>query len=72
MMTLPDFANIEQIVGSFAVVASLIFVGLQVLQKTKATRATALQMNADYWLTYFALLANRQFGEVYSRVSSRG
>lgn len=66
-MTLADLANIGQIVGALAVVASLIFVGLQVHQNTKATRATALQMNADYWLTYFTLLANRQFGDVYAK-----
>lgn len=66
-MTLGDFANIGQIVGSLAVIASLIFVGLQVRQNTKATRATALQMNADYWLTYFTMLADRQFSDVYSK-----
>lgn len=66
-MTLADLADIGQVVGSFAVVASLIFVGLQVHQNTKATKATALQMNADYWLTYFTVLANRQFGDVYSK-----
>ncbi len=66
-MTLVDLANIGQVVGALAVIASLIFVGLQVRQNTKATRATALQMNADYWLTYFTMLADKQFSEVYSK-----
>ncbi|HSG76812.1 MAG TPA: hypothetical protein VLA30_11830 [Burkholderiales bacterium] len=66
-MTLVDLANIGQMVGALAVVASLIFVGLQVRQNTKATRATALQMNADYWLAYFTLLADKQFSELYSK-----
>ena len=57
-MTLVDLADIGQVVGAFAVVASLVFVGLQVQQNTKATRATALQMNADYWLAYFSMLAD--------------
>lgn len=66
-MTLADLANIGQVVGALAVIGSLIFVGLQVRQNTKATRATALQMNADYWLSYFTLLADPQFSEVYSK-----
>lgn len=66
-MTIADLANIAQIVGSVAVIASLIFVGLQIRQSTRVTRATALQMNADYWLNYFTLLADRQLGEVYSK-----
>jgi hypothetical protein len=66
-MTIVDLANIAQIVGSMAVIASLIFVGLQIRQNTKVTRATALQMNADYWLNYFTLLADKQLSEVYSK-----
>lgn len=66
-MTLVDLANIGQVLGALAVFASLIFVGLQVRQNTKAARATALQMNADYWLSYFTLLADKQLSEVYSK-----
>lgn len=62
-MTLADLANLGQF-------ASSIFVGLQVHQNTKATRATALQMNADYWLTCCTLLADRRFGDVYSKGAS--
>lgn len=66
-MTLVDLANVGQVVGALAVIGSLIFVGLQVRQNTKATRATALQMNADYWLSYFTMLADKQLSEVYSK-----
>lgn len=66
-MTLVDLANIGQALGALAVIASLVFVGLQVRQNTKATRATALQMNADYWLSYFTMLADKRFSEVYSK-----
>jgi len=66
-MTLVDLANIGQVAGALAVIASLIFVGLQVRQNTKATRATALQMNADYWLSYFTMLADREFSDIYSK-----
>ena len=66
-MTIADLANIAQIVGSIAVIASLIFVGLQIQQNTRVTRATALQMNADYWLNYFTLLADKELSQVYSK-----
>jgi hypothetical protein len=41
-MTLSDWANIGQVVAALAVVASLVFVGLQVRQNTKSNQATAL------------------------------
>jgi hypothetical protein len=40
-MTLAEVADISQMLGSAAVVASLIFVGVQIRQNTKATRATS-------------------------------
>jgi hypothetical protein len=39
LVTLSDISQISQMVGSAAVVASLIFVGAQIRQNTKATRA---------------------------------
>ncbi len=41
MMTLAEISEISQAVGSAAVVASLIFVGVQLHQNTKATRASS-------------------------------
>ena len=41
MMTLAEISQISQTVGSAAVVASLIFVGVQIRQNTKATRAAS-------------------------------
>lgn len=40
-MTLADVSQISQTIGSAAVVASLIFVGVQLHQNTKATRAAS-------------------------------
>ena len=40
-MTLADISDISQTLGSAAVVASLIFVGIQIRQNTNATRATS-------------------------------
>jgi len=41
MMTLAEISQISQMVGSAAVVASLIFVGVQLRQNTKATQASS-------------------------------
>jgi len=57
-MTLSDWANIGQVIGALAIVASLIFVGFQVRQNTKSNQVTALQLNADYWLNYISKLAD--------------
>jgi len=40
-MTITEIADISQTLGSAAVVASLVFVGVQIRQNTKATRATS-------------------------------
>ena len=66
-MTLTDLGTIANLIGSIAVVASLIFVGLQIRQSTKANRASTLQMNADYWLTHIATLADDRFSALYSK-----
>lgn len=66
-MNLTDLANLGQLVGSIAVVASLIFVGLQIRHSTKASRSSTLQMNADYWLTHIATLADTRFSAIYSK-----
>lgn len=69
-MTLSDWANIGQVVGAVAVIASLIFVGLQVRQNTKISKATALQLNADHWLNYITTIADPNFGKVYAMGAS--
>ena len=72
-MTLSDWANIGQVVAALAVVASLLFVGLQVRQNTKSNQATALQLNADYWLHYITTIAEPNLSKVYSMgASGRG
>ena len=40
-MTLVDFSQISQMIGSASVVASLIFVGVQIRQNTKTTQASS-------------------------------
>ncbi len=40
-MTLEDFANVSEILGAIAVVATLIYLSLQVRQNTRAVRTDA-------------------------------
>ncbi len=46
-MSLEEFNYIAEIIASIAVIASLLYVGLQVKQNTEATRATAAQSFAE-------------------------
>lgn len=73
-MTLEDLAYISQIIGVVAVFASLIFVGVQIRQNTRATRAAShnavsdslneinrmFAENADLTRIWVAGAANRQ------------
>jgi hypothetical protein len=46
-MTLADMANLSQVIGAIGVVASLIFVGIQIRQNTAATRAASHNAVSD-------------------------
>ena len=55
-MTLEEFNFIAEIVASIAVIASLIYVGREVGQNTKATHAGAAQANASGVNEYVGLI----------------
>ncbi len=58
-MTLEDISLLSQIVGGFAVMASLVFVGLQIRDNSRAVRAaTAQAVHDNYAGWYTALLGN--------------
>jgi hypothetical protein len=65
-MTLSDLANIGQVIGSLAVVGTLIFVGLQVRDNSKVNQASALRQNADFWLNYWLHLVDPKFTKIYT------
>lgn len=66
-MTISEFGDLGDIVASIGVVASLIFVGLQVRQSARLTRASAVQGSADYISTFFLEIAkNPQLRRVAS------
>lgn len=57
-MTLVDMANLAQVIGAIGVVASLIFVGIQIRQNTAATRAASHNAVSDSLNDF-----NRMFAE---------
>lgn len=63
-MTLQDWADVSQIIGAIAVVASLLFVGVQLRQNTKAVRAQTSQAHAVGYQQIIAGIAEN--GEVAS------
>lgn len=69
-MDLGLVAELVQLAASLAVVGSLVFVGLQMRLSAIANRATALQMNADYWQSHLATLAERGNSAVYAKGAS--
>jgi hypothetical protein len=50
--------KIAEIVAAFAIVGSLIFVGMQMQQNTSAIRSSAAQANSDSWQNLTLALAN--------------
>jgi len=55
---LDRFHKLSEIVAAFAIVGSLIFVGVQVNQNTSALRNSAAQANSDSWQNLTLALAN--------------
>lgn len=66
-ISLSDFAIISQIVGVLAVIASLIFVGLEIRHNTITARAATLQSNAMYWQDFFAMVGDPKYGKSYAK-----
>ncbi|MGD9982093.1 MAG: hypothetical protein AB7H66_08345 [Hyphomonadaceae bacterium] len=65
-MTLQDLADLSQIIGAVAVIASLIFVGVQLQQNTKAVRAQMSQAHANGYQQIIAGIAeNGEFARIW-------
>jgi hypothetical protein len=55
-ITLTDLGNLGEFVGAIAVVASLIYVGIQLRQNTAAIKITTAQAFTDTWNAYISTL----------------
>jgi len=64
-MTLTQLANVGELVGGIAVVASLIYLALQIRQNTKSVRSATLHHNTDLWTSIFFRLAEPELARAY-------
>jgi dienelactone hydrolase len=72
VMSLEQLANIATIVEAIAVVASLIFIGLQIRQSTKLAKATNVQSLVNLSSPFNLLLAqDRKLTEVWVKGSKQ-
>ena len=70
MMTLEQLANLGELIGGIAVVASLIYLAIQVRQNTANVRSATLATNTDIWTSMLSQVAKPQFHEAYLLGSS--
>ena len=64
-MTLSQLANVGELVGGIAVVASLVYLALQIRQNTKTVRSSTLHHNTDLWTSLFFRLAEPDVARAY-------
>jgi hypothetical protein len=57
-VTLSNWANIAEIVGAIAVTLSLVFVGIQIRDNTRATQAATLQESVSYDIALLTSMAS--------------
>ena len=65
-MPLDQIANIAEISAAALLIVSLIYVGIQIRQNTRAVRGSTLQMNTDFWGTLFLRLAEPEMSQAYA------
>jgi hypothetical protein len=64
-MTLSQLADIGEILGGVAVVASLVYLAIQIRQNTRTVRSSTLHQNTDLWNAMFLRLAEPDAAEAY-------
>lgn len=64
-MTLSQLADIGELLGGIAVVASLVYLGLQIRQNTRTVRGSTLHQNTDLWTSLFLRLAEPGTAQAY-------
>jgi hypothetical protein len=65
VVMLSELADIGELVGGVAVVASLIYLALQVRQNTRAVRGSTLHLNTDLWASVFLRLPDQETAQAY-------
>ena len=64
-MSLSDLADLGELLGGVAVVASLVYLAVQIRQNTRTVRASTLHQNTDLWSSLFLRLAEPDLARAY-------
>ena len=66
-MTLQDLGAIGELIGGFAIIVSLIYVGLQIRQSTAASRSATTQAFSQQYSMQMQALIDPEFRDVFHR-----
>ena len=69
-MNLEQLANLGELIGGLAVVASLIYLAIQIRQNTQTVRSATLASNTDIWSNMLTLIASSDLTDAYLLGSS--
>ena len=64
-MTLEQLANIGEFVSGIAVIASLIYLAIQIRQNTHSVKSSTLATNTNNWSSLLTSLATKEKSEAY-------
>jgi len=64
-MTLSQLADIGQFLSGIAVVASLVYLAIQIRQNTRTVRGSTLHQNTDLWISVFLRLTEPSAARAY-------
>ena len=64
-MTLSQLADLGELLGGVAVVASLVYLAIQIRQNTRTVRGSTLHHNTDLWSSMFLRLAEPDAAQAY-------
>jgi hypothetical protein len=64
-LTLAELANLGEVIGGVAVVASLVYLALQIRQNTRAVRGSTLHFNTEVWASLFLRLSDQAIAQAY-------
>jgi hypothetical protein len=68
-----DKKSVIEFVGLIAIVASLIFVGMEVRQSAEETRSSTVQQHRDSWIQLsLAMMGNRELLEAFQKLDTEG
>lgn len=64
-MTLAELADLGELLGGVAVIASLVYLALEIRQNTRSVRGATLHGNTDLWTALFVQLAQPDTAKAY-------